>query len=139
MGLFYIFLSIVLLGAACYAWDYRRRNRRDDAPAPKPAADGECCGQHAVCEKESLLAAAAAAEIVYYDDEELDRHKGKSSDEYTPDETAEFEEIFTTLAPGEIAGWVRSLQLRGVALPDTLKDEVLLVVSERRGLSERKP
>ena len=138
MGLFYIFLSIVLLGAACYAWDYRRRNRRDDAPAPKPAADGECCGQHAVCEKESLLA-AAAAEIVYYDDEELDRHKGKSGDEYTPDETAEFEEIFTTLAPGEVAGWVRSLQLRGVALPDTLKDEVLLVVSERRGLSERKP
>ena len=33
----------------------------------------------------------------------------------------------------EVAGWVRSLALRGVELPDGLKDEVVMIVSERRG------
>ena len=32
----------------------------------------------------------------------------------------------------EVAGWVRSLALRGVELPDGLKDEVVMIVSERR-------
>ena len=32
----------------------------------------------------------------------------------------------------EVAGWVRSLQLRGIELPDGIKDEVLLIVGERR-------
>ena len=32
----------------------------------------------------------------------------------------------------EVAGWVRSLQLRGIELPDEVKDEVLLIVGERR-------
>ena len=34
-------------------------------------ADAECCGQHEICEKESLLA-AVSKKIEYYDDEELD-------------------------------------------------------------------
>ena len=33
-------------------------------------ADAECCGQHEICEKESLLA-AVSKKIEYYDDEEL--------------------------------------------------------------------
>ncbi|MBQ8422977.1 MAG: phospholipase [Coprobacter sp.] len=130
MGLFYIFLSIVLLGVACYVWDYRRRADRAQSPE-KQEPDGECCGQHAVCEKESLLA-AASKEIVYYDDEELDRFKGKVPDEYTAEETAEFEDVFYTLAADDVAGWVRSLHLRGIELPIALTDEVLLVVGERR-------
>ena len=32
----------------------------------------------------------------------------------------------------DVAGWVRSLQLRGIALPDNIKDEVFLIVGERR-------
>jgi hypothetical protein len=32
----------------------------------------------------------------------------------------------------EVAGWVRSLQLRQVELPDELKDEVFLIIGERR-------
>lgn len=38
-------------------------------------ADAECCGQHEICEKESLLA-AVSKKIEYYDDEELDRFRG---------------------------------------------------------------
>ena len=37
-------------------------------------ADAECCGQHEICEKESLLA-AVSKKIEYYDDEELDRFR----------------------------------------------------------------
>ena len=47
-------------------------------------------------------------------------------------ETDEFEEILTTLRSEDVAGWVRSLQLRGIELPEALRDEVILIVGERR-------
>lgn len=91
----------------------------------------ECCGQHATCERDSLLA-AVSKEIIYYDDEELDRFKGRESEDYTEEEAEEFANIFYELKEIEVAGWVRSLQLRQVNLPEQLMDEVLLVVRERR-------
>lgn len=91
----------------------------------------ECCGQHATCERDSLLA-AVSKEIIYYDDEELDQYKGISSDEYTEEQAQQFADIFYELKEVEVSGWCRSLQLRGIELPDDLKDEVLLVVRERR-------
>lgn len=94
-------------------------------------ADTECCGQHEVCEKESLLA-AVSKEIEYYDDEELDRFRGRTSDSYTPEEIEEFEEVMYTMQEVEVAGWSRSLQLRGIELPDSLRDELFLIVGERR-------
>lgn len=94
-------------------------------------ADTECCGQHEVCEKESLLA-AVSKKIEYYDDEELDRFRGRTSDSYTQEEIEEFEEVMYTMREVEVAGWSRSLQLRGIELPDLLKDELFLIVGERR-------
>ena len=47
-------------------------------------------------------------------------------------ETDEFRDILYTMRDDEVAGWVRSLQLRGIALPDNIKDEVFLIVGERR-------
>lgn len=91
----------------------------------------ECCGQHATCERDSLLA-AVSKEIIYYDDEELDEYKGRQSDDYTDEEAENFATVFYELKEVEVAGWVRSLQLRNIELPDQLKDEVLLVVRERR-------
>ena len=94
--------------------------------------DIECCGQHEVCEKESLLA-AVSRKIEYYDDEELDRYIGTPADAYTAEQENEFRDVFYTMHEDDVAGWVRSLQLRGIALPDNLKDEVFLIVGERRG------
>ena len=37
-----------------------------------------------------------------------------------------------TMRSDEVAGWVRSLQLRMIALPNEVKDEVFLIVGERR-------
>ena len=93
--------------------------------------DMECCGQHEVCEKESLLA-AVSRKIEYYDDVVLDRYIGTPADAYTAEQENEFRDVFYTMHEDDVAGWVRSLQLRGIALPDNLKDEVFLIVGERR-------
>ena len=94
-------------------------------------ADVECCGQHETCEKDSLLAAVSKG-IEYYNDEELDRFRGRYSDEYTAEEVEEFREVMLTCKDDEVAGWCRSLQLRGIELPDDLKDELFLIIGERR-------
>lgn len=94
-------------------------------------AHGEvCCGLHLVCEKNSL--SPVTDEIIYYDDEELDRYAGRSSDSYSPEEEEEFREILLTLLPSDAAGWSRSLQLRGVSLPDEIREELLMIVAEER-------
>lgn len=91
----------------------------------------ECCGQHEVCERDSLLA-AVSKQIEYYDDEELDTFIGRAPEDYTPEEADKFRDVFYTMQDTDVAGWVRSLQLRGISLPDEIKDEVFLVVGERR-------
>ena len=96
------------------------------------AIDPECCGMHETCEKDSLLA-AVSKDIEYYDDEELDRFRGVASDEYLPPGIEEVRYVLYTMREDEVAGWVRSLQLRRVELPDELKDEVCLIIGERRG------
>ena len=110
----------------------RRVERGEIASLPDVnPVDMECCGQHEVCEKESLLA-AVSRKIEYYDDEELDRYAGTPPDAYTPEQEEDFRDVFYTMQAEDVAGWVRSLQLRGITLPDGLKDEVFLVVGELR-------
>ena len=130
----YIVIALAALGAvaAVVGW-LRNRNLPEEEKTALNPFDMECCGQHEVCEKESLLA-ALSKQIEYYNDEELDRFRGRPSDAFSVDETEEFREILYTMRSDEVAGWVRSLQLRAVELPDGLKDEVLMIVGERRGL-----
>jgi hypothetical protein len=127
-------LTLVAMGVGIL---YNRRIRRRIAAGQLQAEpevvvpDTECCGQHEVCEKESLLAAVSRS-VEYYNDEELDRFRGRPSDGYTDDEVEEFREVLYTCREEEVAGWSRSLQLRGIELPDALKDELFLIVGERR-------
>ena len=93
--------------------------------------DSECCGQHTICERDSLLAAVSKG-IEYYDDEDLDRFRGRAADDYTEEEIEEFREILYSTQEIEVAGWCRSLQLRGIEFPEELKDELFLIVGERR-------
>ena len=94
--------------------------------------DAECCGQHAVCEKESLLA-AVSKNIEYYDDEELDEYAGMDADAYTEEQVEQFRDILYTMRQDDVAGWCRSLQLRKIEIPDVIKDEIFLIVGECRG------
>lgn len=107
-----------------------RRGEVTEAPEPEPIEE-ECCGEHATCEKDSLLA-AVSKDIEYYDDEELDTWKHIPADQFSPEAVEEFRHVFYTLQETDVAGWVRSLHLREIELPDEIKDEVLLVVRERR-------
>ena len=137
-----ILIGVVLFGLASgfvYNKCMERKVERGELTEVPPVqeVDAECCGQHQVCEKESLLA-AVSKQIEYYDDEELDRFKGRSSDSYTEAETEEFRDVLYTMREDEVAGWSRSLQLRGVALPDAVRDEVILIVEERREAASRK-
>ncbi len=86
---------------------------------------GICCGMHAVCEK---LASPYVETPVYYEDEELDRYRGREADEYTEEETDEFREVLMTMREEEVKGWLESLERRGVALPEGLRDEVGLLL-----------
>ncbi len=131
-------LVAMLTGALKNRADRRKEARGEavESPLPVNPADMECCGQHEVCEKESLLA-AVSKQIEYYDDEELDAYRGVSSDSYAEEQIEQFRDVLYTMRDTEVAGWVRSLQLRGVALPDALKDEVILIVGERRSAGVR--
>ena len=136
----YLIIGLIVLGVVAFvAGSLRERKLKrqllngeiDELPNIQQVQDMECCGQHETCEKESLLA-AVSKQIEYYNDEELDRFRGRESDGYSPDEIDEFREILYTMRDDEVAGWIRSLQLRAVELPDELKDEVYMIVGERR-------
>ncbi len=90
--------------------------------------DDICCGTHEVCEKD-LLVKASQKPIEYYDDEELDVFRGRLSDSYNEEESELFAEVLHTMWETDVAGWVRSLQLREIELPDNLKDEVMLLLN----------
>ncbi len=122
--------SLLALGGVT-ALLYMHRDK-GEAQAEKPVIpDAECCGQHEVCEKESLLSAVSKS-VEYYDDEELDRFRGRAPEDYTEEETEEFRDVLYTMREEEVAGWTRSLQLRGIELPEDVRDEVILIVEERR-------
>lgn len=134
-----LIISLILLGIIALIAGYIRNKRLqqkiergelDRMPEVKEV-DAECCGQHEVCERDSLLA-AVSKKIEYYDDEELDKYIGTAPDAYTPEQEDEFRDVFYTMQDTDVAGWVRSLQLRGIALPDNIKDEVFLIIGERR-------
>ena len=151
--MWYIILSLVALGLVAAVAGYFRnrklqrqleRGEIDAIPDPQEISvyaelgyqipqeiPEECCGQHETCERDSLLA-AVSKQIEYYDDEELDRYKGVEADAYEEEAIEEFSEVLYTLQEVEVAGWLRSLQLRGINLPDALKDEAFLIVGERR-------
>ena len=127
---------VVAVAAVAGLWRNRKLHQQMERgeiqamPEVKPV-DSECCGQHEVCEKESLLAAVSRG-VEYYDDEELDRYIGTPPDAYTAEQEEEFRDVLYTMRDEEVAGWVRSLQLRGIALPEGVKDEVFLIIGERR-------
>ena len=136
----YLIIGLIFLGVVAFVAGFFREKKLKrqlkkgeitELPSIKQVEDMECCGQHETCEKESLLA-AVSKQIEYYNDEELDSYRGRNSDAYSSDEIDEFREILYTMRDDEVAGWIRSLQLRAVELPDELKDEVFMIVGERR-------
>lgn len=133
--MFQLILLLIALGVVAGVAGYIRnrelkkqleRGEIDEMPKIRKRPEG-CCGKHAVCEKDQLLA-AAGKDVEYFDDEELDAFRDRPSDQYTPEEVARFEEVMTTMRPDEVQDWLRSLNLRGINLPDDLKDEAIMLM-----------
>ena len=97
---------------------------------PAQSADDGCCGEHLVCERETLL--QTNAKVEYYDDEELDTLSGIPAEDYTPEQYQMLREVFDTLQSKDVPGWMRSIQLRNIQLPLDIREEALLIVVERR-------
>lgn len=133
----WILLAMVVTGIVLYI--HHRLTDKDDSPADaskevsQPAAGRPegCCGQHLVCEKESLLA-GVSKEIVYYEDEELDAYRGMGADDYNEEQIEQFRDVLYTLRPEEIGGWARSIQLRQIELPSAVRDELVMLAAEAR-------
>lgn len=62
----------------------------------------------------------------------LTRISGRKADDYTDEEIEQFRDVLLTLLPEDIAGWGRSIQLRGIELPSAVKEELLMIVAEAR-------
>lgn len=138
-----LIILALLVAVGLILWLTHKPDTETDADSQaQPEVDsgdaaGECCGMHVTCERDSLLAAVSPT-IEYYDDEELDAYRGRPGESYTPTETEQFRDVLLTLLPHDIAGWARSLQLRGITLPAPVRDELLLIVSEARAAQTAK-
>ena len=140
----YLILLLISLGIiaavveAIRQWRLRQKEKKGqqaEKPTKQEKAAARSRGLHETCESESLLA-GVSKDIEYYEDEDLDRFKGRSGEDYNDAEIDEFADVLTTLKTEEVAGWVRSLQLREVNLPIELKDDIILLVGEQRELSQ---
>lgn len=134
--------TAIILGIICLITIlfivYLIRSHKQDLPEIKAAEEAkkksnpnlECCGAHEICEAETLL--TLSEEIIYYSDEELDAYKGREADSYTADEVDEFREVLLTLQLHEVTGWLKSLQLRQICPPSSIREEALMIVEDFR-------
>lgn len=125
----YLVIALIVLGLVSAIFGIvSHKKGEDEEPLVEGVSCNTCNGENTKCEQECMME-AATKEIEYYDDEELDRFKGRPADGYTDDEVEEFSEVLYTMKPEEVAGWNRSLILRGINLPNQLKDEVISFLS----------
>ena len=123
-----LLLSLLVLGVLAAVWSRVSSSGDDDTDAIVTRSTCDTCnGEDTRCEQECMME-AATREVEYYDDEELDRFKGRPSDCFTDDEAELFREVLMTMPQSDAKGWNRSLILRGINVPDQIKDELLLMI-----------
>ncbi len=124
-----IYIVLLIIVALIIAWFASRTKSNEEEEEVKEVAD-DCCGAHEVCESDSLL--SSDDNIEYYNDEELDRFRDVISTAYSDEAIEEFRDVLYTLKEREVAGWMKSMQLRRVELPTIIREEALMIVEERR-------
>lgn len=122
----WLILAVIVLGLLT-AIGVKLAGKEAETPIVTGSDCSTCTGDNEKCEQECMLE-AAIKEIEYYDDEELDSFAGKTSDHYSDEEAETFRDVLYTMRQEEVAGWCRSLTLRGISLPDQIKDEVVMLI-----------
>ncbi len=126
----YLVFALILAGVVTALFTWLSSRGKEETPIVMPTSScATCDGNDSRCEQECMLE-AATKEIEYYDDEELDSFRGRPSDKYTDEEVEQFAEVLYTMRTEEVAGWNRSLLLRGIHVPDQLKDELVMIMKE---------
>lgn len=122
-GALIILAVLVLTGVVLWLTDRHGAPVADDTTAHD--TQDECCGMHAVCEKQPT-----SLKPEYFNDEELDAYRGRPADSYTTDEVEEFREVMLTLRPDERAPWAVAIERRGIAVPEILRDELIMLIED---------
>ena len=126
----YATFSIIILAIIAIGYYFAYRMFR---PTNVVKVEGDCAScdgtPNAKCEQTCMME-AAVKEIEYFDDEDLDAFKGRSSDSYSDDEASQFAYVMETMRPEEVRDWARSLTLRGISVPDQVKDEMFMLIDE---------
>ncbi|MHB9054956.1 MAG: phospholipase [Paludibacteraceae bacterium] len=125
-----LILLLVLVGLTVFVATYFNRKGKDESVEVVLNENSECCGAHAVCERENLQ--ITNTKIEYFDDEELDELAGIQPDKFTQKQLDSVSEVFYSLKENDVAPWLKSLQLRNVQLPDFIREEAFMIVEERR-------
>ncbi len=121
--MWYLLLSLVSLGLFCALLGFISHKRGESQEVVVGEGDcTHCSPENMMCEQDCMLHAVVKP-VEYFDDEELDAFKDRPSDNYTEEETALFAEVLETLRHDEVKAWGRSLILRGINMPDGIKDE----------------
>ena len=120
-------LFILAIIAAIATKFTKRKAGEPDVIMPTSGDCSSCDGTDDKCEQVCMME-AATKDIEYYDDEELDRFRGRPSNQYADAEVEEFATVLYTMQPHEVKGWNRSLILREINLPDQIKDEVITMI-----------
>lgn len=137
MTIFVILLIVlgILLGRMIYIRARRLSMPVEDKKSSvlkKPkGCDMEQCGMSCFCDDEALMR-AVKMEPEYFDDEKLNTYKGLAANAYNESQINQFSEVLMTLRPEKTADWLRSLDLRDIALPELLKDEALIMMEEEK-------
>ena len=113
-------ISLITLGAIAFIFGRNRRPDGSEEPIVVGSGDcSTCSGNDPKCEQVCTMEAATKP-IEYFDDEELD------------DETEQFAYVLHTLKPEDAAAWSRSLTLRNIVVPESLRDELILLIQSAR-------
>lgn len=127
-----------LLAVGLVLWLHDRHTRERDEHGrriasevvkPEQSCNDDCCGTHEVCPSEQLLRGELCA-VTYYDDEELDDYRGRGADDYSEGELEQWRDVLYTLQPADRLGWERSIKRRGIVMPSTIRDELLMLMQD---------
>lgn len=126
-----LLLSLIALGLVCAALGLVSRKRGESQEIVVAKGDCTTCTDDDPSCEQLCMMKAATEPVEYFDDEELDQYSGRPSDSYTDDEAAAFAEVLETLRPDEVKAWGRSLTLRGINMPDAIKDEYIVLAEQQ--------
>ena len=125
-----LLLSLIILGLIIFVFVYFLRTNKTEVAEVVIEPVSECCGAHTICQEDTLLSASNI--VTYYDDEELDEMANVSPADYTNVQLKLLADVFFSLKESDTAGWLRSLQMRNIQLPNDLREQALLIIAERR-------